>query len=198
MRTHLRPTILLLGAFTLLLGLAYPAAVTVVARVAFPAQAEGSLIRRNGVVVGSALIGQGFDDPRYFWSRPSATGPAYNAAASAGSNLGPLNPALTRAVGTRVRALRVADPGNTAPVPVDLVTASGSGLDPHISPAAGAYQAARVARLRGLSADSVAALVRSHTEGRTFGLLGEPRVNVLRLNLALDGLSGAHGAPAGR
>lgn len=188
MRAHLRPTILLLGAFTLLLGLAYPAGVTLVARLAFPAQAEGSLVRRDDAIVGSALIGQAFDDLRYFWSRPSATAPTYNAAASTGSNLGPLNPALTQAVADRVRALREADPGNTAPVPVDLVTASGSGLDPHVSPAAAAYQVARVARVRGLPVDSVAALVRRHTEGRTFSLLGEPRVNVLRLNLALDSL----------
>ena len=188
MRQHLRPTLILLGAFTLLLGFLYPAAVTVIGRVAFPSQAEGSLIRRSDAIVGSALIGQAFDDPRYFWSRPSATAPAYNAGASSGSNLGPLNPALTQAVGTRVRALREADPGNSAPVPVDLVTASASGLDPHVSPAAAAYQVARVARVRGLTADSVAALVRRHTEGRTFGVLGEPRVNVLRLNLALDSL----------
>ena len=189
MREHLRPTALLLGAFTLLLGLLYPAAVTVVGRMAFPAHSDGSLLRRDGVVVGSALIGQPFDDPRYFWGRPSATGPVYNAAASTGSNLGPLNPALTQAVAERVRALREADPGNTSLVPVDLVTASGSGLDPHISPAAAAYQVSRVARLRGLAADSVAALVQRHTEGRTFGVLGEPRVNVLELNLALDSLS---------
>ena len=188
MRAHLRPTILLLGAFTVLLGFAYPAGVTLVARLAFPVQAEGSLVRRDDEIVGSALIGQAFDDPRYFWSRPSATAPTYNAAASTGSNLGPLNPALTQAVADRVRALREADPGNTAPVPVDLVTASGSGLDPHVSPAAAAYQVPRVARVRGLPVDSVAALVRRHTEGRTFGLLGEPRVNVLRLNLALDSL----------
>ena len=188
MRQHLRPTLILLGAFTLLLGFVYPAAVTVIGRAAFPSRAEGSLIRRDGAIVGSALIGQTFADSRYFWSRPSATAPAYNAGASTGSNLGPLNPALTQAVADRVRALREADPGNTAPVPVDLITASGSGLDPHVSPAAAAYQVARVARVRGFAADSVAALVRRHTEGRTFGLLGEPRVNVLRLNLALDSL----------
>jgi K+-transporting ATPase ATPase C chain len=189
MRQHLRPTVILLGAFTVLLGFLYPAAVTVLGRAAFPSQADGSLIRRDDAIVGSALIGQPFDDPRYFWSRPSATTPAYNAGASTGSNLGPLNPALTQAVAKRIRALREADPGNSAPVPVDLVTASGSGLDPHVSPAAATYQVPRVARLRGLPADSVAALVRRHTEGRTFGLLGEPRVNVLRLNLAVDSLS---------
>ena len=190
MRDHLRPTVLLLAAFTALLGLGYPAVITLLARVAFPSQAEGSLIWRDGKVVGSALIGQPFDDLRYFWSRPSATTPAYNAVASTGSNLGPLNPALTQAVADRVRTLHAADPANTAPVPVDLVTASASGLDPHISPAAAAYQVGRVARVRGLPTERVAALVRRLTEGRTFGLLGEPRVNVLLLNLALDSLAG--------
>jgi K+-transporting ATPase ATPase C chain len=189
MREHLRPSVLLLAALTALLGLAYPAAVTLLARVAFPSQAEGSLIRRDGTVVGSALIGQPFKDPRYFWSRPSATTPPYNAAASSGSNLGPLNPALTQAVADRVAALRAADPGNTGPVPVDLVTSSASGLDPDISPAAAAYQTARVARLRGVPVDRVHALVARFTQGRTFGLLGEPRVNVLLLNLALDSVS---------
>src|ERR1041385_1057231 len=189
MREHLRPSVLLLAALTALLGLAYPAAVTLLARVAFPSQAEGSLIRRDGTVVGSALIGQPFKDPRYFWSRPSATTPPYNAAASSGSNLGPPNPALTQAVADRVAALRAADPGNTGPVPVDLVTSSASGLDPDISPAAAAYQTARVARLRGVPVDRVHALVARFTQGRTFGLLGEPRVNVLLLNLALDSVS---------
>jgi len=190
MREHLRPTVLLLVAFTALLGLAYPAVITVLARVAFSSQAEGSFVQRNGVVVGSRLIGQPFDNPRYFWSRPSATTPPYNAAASAGSNLGPLNPALTQAIVDRVAALRKADPGNTALVPVDLVTASASGLDPEISPAAAAYQAPRVARLRGLPVDRVNALVARFIQERTFGLLGEPRVNVLLLNLALDSVSG--------
>jgi K+-transporting ATPase ATPase C chain len=189
MHAHWRPSLVLLAVFTLLLGIIYPAAVTLTARVVFPAQAEGSLLRHNGRVVGSALIGQPFDDPKYFWGRPSATGPAYNAAASTGSNLGPLNPALAQAVTERVDALRAADPGNSAPVPVDLVTASGSGLDPHISPAAAAYQVGRVARSRGVSSETVAALVSRYTEGRTFGVLGEPRVHVLRLNLALDDLS---------
>jgi K+-transporting ATPase ATPase C chain len=189
MREHLRPTVLLLAAFTALLGLAYPAVVTLLARVAFPSQAEGSLVRRDGAVVGSALIGQPFNDPRYFWSRPSATTPPYNASASTGSNLGPLNPALTQAVADRVAALRAADPTNTGSVPVDLVTSSASGLDPDISPAAAAYQAPRVARGRGLPVDRVNALVARFTEGRTFGLLGEPRVNVLFLNLALDSLT---------
>jgi len=186
MREHLRPALVLLAAFTVLTGLVYPAIVTVAARAVFPRQAGGSLIVRDGRPVGSALIGQPFDGPGYFWSRPSATSPAYNAASSSGSNLGPLNPALTQAVKDRVQVLRAADPSNTAPVPVDLVTASASGLDPNISPAAAAYQVARVARARGLAIDSVAALVVRFTEGRTFGLLGEPRVNVLRLNLALD------------
>jgi len=186
---ELRTACLILLALTGLTGVAYPLAVTGIAQLLFPGQANGSLISGSG----SALIGQPFDDPRYFWSRPSATAPAYNAGASTGSNLGPLNPVLTQAVADRVRSLRDSDPGNTSPVPVDLVTASGSGLDPHVSPAAAVYQVARVARVRGVSADSVAALVRRHTEGRTVGLLGEPRVNVLRLNLALDNLS--KGAP---
>jgi K+-transporting ATPase ATPase C chain len=189
MREHLRPTVLMLVAFTALLGFAYPAAITLFARLAFPSQAEGSLVRQNGRVVGSALIGQPFDDPRYFWSRPSATTPPYNAAASSGSNLGPLNPALTQAVTDRVATLRAADPGNTAPVPVDMVTSSASGVDPNISPAAAAYQVPRVARARGLPVERVNAVVARFTEGRTFGLLGEPRVNVLLLNLTLDSLA---------
>ena len=189
MREHLRPTVMLLAAFTALLGLVYPGIITVGARIAFRSRAEGSFIRRDGVVVGSRLIGQPFDDPSYFWSRPSAAAPPYNAASSSGSNLGPLNPALTQAVAGRVAALRAADPGNTAPVPVDLVTTSASGLDPEISPAAAAYQVPRVARIRGLPVDHVNALVARFTQGRTFGLLGEPRVNVLLLNLALDSLS---------
>ena len=189
MREHLRPAFVLLAAFTVLTGLVYPAIVTVAARAAFPRQAAGSLIVRDGRPAGSTLIGQAFDRPGYFWSRPSATSPAYNAASSSGSNLGPLNPALTQAVKDRVQALRAADPGNTAAVPVDLVTASGSGLDPHISPAAAAYQAGRVARARGLAVDSVTALIARFTERRTLGFLGEPRVNVLLLNLALDSLS---------
>lgn len=189
MRTLIRPALASLLVLTLLTGLAYPVLVTGVAVVVFPRQAAGSLLEASGQVRGSDLIGQGFTAPKYFWSRPSATAPqAYNAASSSGSNLGPSNPALADAVRDRIAALRAADPRNTAVVPVDLVTASGSGLDPHVSPAAAAYQVERVARARGLSPDSVRALVRRFTEGRQFGVLGEPRVNVLRLNLALEGL----------
>ena len=186
MLAEFRPTLVLLAAFSLLTGVAYPAVVTLGARVLFPRQAEGSLIRDGEVIRGSALLGQPFSGAGYFWSRPSATGPAYNAAASSGSNLGPTNPALAQAVADRIAALRAADPSNTAPVPVDLVTASGSGLDPHITPAAAAYQVARVAHARNLSETQVQELVAAHTEGRTFGVLGEPRVNVLQINLALD------------
>lgn len=188
-RTLIRPAIVLLALFTLLTGVIYPLAVTGLAQVIFPTQANGSLIRQDGRIVGSALIGQPFDDPRYFWGRLSATGPfPYNAAASSGSNLGPSNPALVEAVQARIAALKSADPGNTAPPPVDLVTASGSGLDPHISVAAAQYQAPRVAQARGLDEETVNQLVAHYTEGRQLGLLGEPRVNVLRLNLALDAL----------
>lgn len=185
-----RPALVLLGFFTLLTGVAYPAVITIGARVLFPAQAEGSLIREGGTIRGSALIGQPFSGAGYFWGRPSATSPEYNASASSGSNLGPSNPALAEAVMERVAALHAADPANTAPVPVDLVTASGSGLDPHISPAAAAYQVARVARARKLPEAQVQELVAAHTEGRTLGVLGERRVNTLLLNLALDRIPG--------
>ena len=188
MTAYLRPALMSLILFTLITGVVYPLVVTGIAQVIFPFQANGSLIVKDGKVVGSALIGQPFDDPKYFWGRPSATSPfGYNAASSSGSNLSPTNPDLVKAVQGRVEALRAADPGNTAPVPVDLVTASGSGLDPHISPAAALYQASRVARERKFSSETVRTLIERHTEGRFWGLLGEPRVNVLTLNLALDG-----------
>jgi K+-transporting ATPase ATPase C chain len=193
MLSQLRPALVALGLFTLLTGLLYPVVVTGLAQVLFPGRANGSLLVRNGQVVGSALIGQTFDDPKYFWGRLSATSPApytaFNAdklTGSSGSNYGPLHPALFDAVQTRIKALRDADPASTAPVPVDLVTASGSGLDPHISPAAAAYQVGRVARARGWSEETVRQLVAQHTWGRTLGLWGEPRVHVLQLNLALD------------
>lgn len=182
----LRPALVLFAVLTLVTGLLYPLLVTGVAQTVFPQQANGSLVERNGQAVGSTLIGQSFAQPENFWSRPSATGPmAYNAGASSGSNLGPTSPALTEAVKARIAALRAADPGNTAAVPVDLVTASASGLDPHISLAAARYQVARVARARGLPPEAVNALVERHTEKTLFGFLGEPRVNVLALNLAL-------------
>lgn len=187
MLKELKPALLMLALMTVITGAAYPLLVTGVAQAVFPSQANGSLIEQDGKIVGSTLIGQPFTDPKYFWSRPSATGPTpYNAGASSGSNLGPLNPALEAAVQARIDALKAADPGNAAPIPVDLVTASGSGLDPHISPAAAAYQVGRVARARGLEIGAVRNLVAAHTEGRAFGVLGEPRVNVLGLNLALD------------
>jgi K+-transporting ATPase ATPase C chain len=188
MGAQLRPAIVSLVLLSVLTGLVYPAIVTAIAQIVFPHQANGSLIVKDGKVVGSALIGQPFDDPKYFWGRPSATLPfQYNAGSSSGSNLGPTNPALTKAVQERVDALRAADPGNSALVPVDLVTTSGSGLDPHISPAAAMYQVSRVAKARKMDEAGVRRLVEQHTEGRQFGFLGEPRVNVLALNLALDG-----------
>ena len=189
MKTLFRPALSLFVLLTLITGLAYPLAVTGLAQVLFPDQANGSLVKVKGVVVGSALIGQPFSQPGHFWSRPSATAPdAYNAAASSGSNLGHSNPALAEAVAARIAALRAADPGNTDPVPVDLVTASASGLDPDISRAAADYQLARVARARGLPSAQVQALVDRYTQGTVLGFLGEPRVNVLQLNLALDAL----------
>ncbi|MBX3187419.1 MAG: potassium-transporting ATPase subunit KdpC [Labilithrix sp.] len=183
----LRASVTMLLALTLVTGVAYPLAVTGFARAFFPERAGGSLLRQGGVVVGSRLIGQPFDDPSYFWGRPSATTPfAYDAAASRGSNLGPTNAALTAAARARIEALRLADPDNTATVPVDLVTASGSGLDPHISLAAAEVQVRRVARLRGLSESRVRAMVQAHTVERGLGIFGEPAVEVLPLNLALD------------
>ena len=185
---QLKPAIILLAAFTLILGLAYPALVTGLAQAFMPHKANGSLIVQRDKVLGSALVGQQFTDPRYFWGRPSATATMpYNGAESGGSNHGPLNPALQDAVQARIAALQAADPAQTAPVPVDLVTVSASGLDPHISPAAAQWQAGRVARLRGLSVDRVNALIAENTDGRQWGFLGEARVNVLQLNLALDG-----------
>jgi len=187
MLAHLRSATILLLLLTALTGFIYPVVVTGIAQLLFPAQANGSLIIKNGKVVGSPLIGQPFDDPKYFWSRPSATGPfPYNAASSSGSNLGPTNPDLLKGVADRVAVLKKADPENTAPVPVDLVTSSGSGLDPHITPAAAFYQVGRVARARGMDEAAVRLLVEAHVERRLFDLLGEPRVNVLRLNLDLD------------
>ena len=187
MKTLIRPAVTLFVLLSAVTGIVYPVAVTGVAQAVFPEAAAGSLILQDGKPVGSALIGQNFTDPKYFWGRPSATGPhPYNAGASGGSNQGPLNPALTDAVKARVEALRAADPENQRPVPADLVTASGSGLDPHISPFAATWQVERVARARKLKPEVVADLVARHTEGRQLGLFGEPRVNVLKLNLALD------------
>jgi potassium-transporting ATPase KdpC subunit len=189
MRAQVRPALMALLTLTILTGVLYPLAVTGVAQIVFPHQANGSLIVRDGKTLGSSLIGQPFDAPRYFWGRPSATSPfPYNAAASSGSNLGPTNQALIKAVQARIDALKKADPDNTVPTPVDLVTASGSGLDPHISPAAAEYQVRRVARSRGVDEAMVRRLVADHTERRQWGILGEPRVNVLLLNLALDDL----------
>ncbi len=187
MHSQLRPALASLALLTVLTGLVYPLIVTGIAQIVFPQQAQGSLIVKDGKAIGSELIGQSFDDPQYFWGRLSATEPfPYNAAASSGSNYGPLNPALLEMVQGRVAALKAADPDNTQPIPVDLVTASGSGLDPHISPAAAEYQVARVARVRRLDVSTVRQLVAQHTEGRDLAVLGEPRVNVLELNLALD------------
>lgn len=187
MRTQLRPALVALTALTLITGFLYPLVITGIAQILFPRQANGSLILIDGKPVGSSLIGQPFAAPKYFWGRPSATSPfPYNAAASSGSNLGPTNDALIKAVQARIDALKAVDPGNPLPIPVDLVTASASGLDPHISPAAAEYQVRRIARVRGLDETDVRRLVAQHMEGRQLGVLGEPRVNVLTLNLALD------------
>ncbi|MGO4157538.1 potassium-transporting ATPase subunit KdpC [Cupriavidus sp. YAF13] len=184
----LRPMLTIFVVLSAVTGLLYPGVITGISRAVFPHEAAGSLIVKDGRVVGSELIGQPFSDPKYFWGRLSATAPMpYNAAASGGSNLGPSNPALTDAARARIDALHEADPGNKAPVPVDLVTASGSGLDPQISPAAAQYQAARVARLRGLPLERVEALVAANTEKPLLAVMGDPVVNVLQLNLALDG-----------
>ncbi|MFA5923044.1 MAG: potassium-transporting ATPase subunit KdpC [Methylococcaceae bacterium] len=184
---HIKPALLMLLFFTALTGIVYPLAVTFSAQTLFPRQANGSLLDGNGQPLGSELIGQAFNRPEYFWGRPSATSPApYNGGASSGSNQGPSNPALIDSVKARIKALRNADPENLEAIPVDLVTASASGLDPHISPAAAAYQINRIARARHLSSESVRELVERYTQARQWGILGEPRVNVLKLNLALD------------
>jgi K+-transporting ATPase ATPase C chain len=190
MKTLLRPAVSLFVLLTAVTGLAYPLAVTGLAKVTFPKAADGSLIVKDGKAVGSSLIGQNFSDPKYFWGRPSATSPQpYNASASSGSNQGPLNPALVDAVKGRIEALKAADPDNKLPIPTDLVTASASGLDPEISPEAAAYQVNRIASQRHLLPADVKALVSQHTEGRQWGVFGEPRVNVLQLNIALDSLN---------
>jgi K+-transporting ATPase ATPase C chain len=189
MLRQIKQALLIFVALSVLTGIVYPLVITGIAQVVFPKQANGSLIYQDGRPVGSELIGQSFTDSKYFWGRPSATTPMrYNARSSSGSNLGPTNPDLTRAVEERIAALKAADPGNKAPIPVDLVTASGSGLDPHITPAAAEYQVARVAKARGLDKETVRQAVARHTTGRTLGLLGEPRVNVVELNLDLDTL----------
>jgi potassium-transporting ATPase KdpC subunit len=185
----LLPSLLMLLVFSVLTGLIYPLAITGIAAVCCAHQAQGSLIRQDDRLIGSSLLGQPFDDPKYFWPRPSATTPQpYNGASSAGSNLGPTNPAQLDAVKSQLAALQQADPDNKLPVPVDLVTASGSGLDPHISPAAAEYQLLRVARARGIDSQRLRSLLVAHTQSRQWALLGEPRVNVLELNLALDAL----------
>jgi K+-transporting ATPase ATPase C chain len=188
LKQSVRPALVVFAFLTLVTGALYPFVITGIGAAVFSDRASGSLILKDGKAIGSALIGQNFTDPKYFWGRPSATGTMpYNPLASSGTNQGPLNPALTDAVKARVESLRAADPGNSASVPVDLVAASASGLDPHISVAAASFQAARVARARGLQVDQVTALIGSHADGRLLGFLGEPTVNVLALNLALDG-----------
>jgi K+-transporting ATPase ATPase C chain len=195
MRSLLRPAFVLIVFFTVLTGILYPLAITGIAQAAFGHAASGSLLWRNGKPIGSSLIGQNFSDPRYVWSRPSATSPQpYAGTASGGSNLGPLNPALTDGIKAHIQALRAADPGNTAPIPVDLVTASASGLDPEESVAAALYQAPRVARARGLDPQVVRTLISTQAQGRWLGVFGEPRVNVLALNLALDDLAPRSGS----
>ncbi len=187
---HLQPAVILFAILTILTGVIYPAVLTGLAQLLFPNQANGSLmVTENGKTTGSALIGQAFNSPGHFWGRPSATGPfPYNAAASSGSNLGPTNPALADAVKARIAALQAADPENPLAIPIDLVTASASGLDPHISPAAAEYQIRRVAKARNIPTENLRQLVLAHTEGRQWGVFGEARVNVLTLNLALDAL----------
>lgn len=194
MMKQVRTAVSLLAFFTVITGMLYPAAVTVLAQLLFPAEANGSIILRDGVPAGSSLIGQPFSDPKYFWGRPSATAAhPYNAGASSGSNYGPLHPALLAAARQRAADLRAADPDNERPIPADLVTASGSGLDPHISVAAAMYQLPRVARVRGMKHETLYGLIARHTDGRQFGFLGEPAVNVLELNMALDALTNGHG-----
>lgn len=185
-KEQIRPTIVSFILLTLVTGVVYPAAVTLVAQIFFKNKAEGSLIYKEGKAVGSELIGQTFSDPKYFWGRLSAAAPAFNGAASSGSNLGPLNPALLDSAHARIKTLRNSDPANSSPIPVDLVAASASGLDPHISLAAAYYQASRVARPRGISEGDVKEIIRNNTQGRFLGLLGEPVVNVLKLNMELD------------
>lgn len=186
----IRPLLVLFTALAVLTGIAYPTLITAIGHLAFAAQADGSLLEQNGKVIGSKLIGQSFNAPQYFWGRPSATTPApYNAQSSSGSNLGPINPTLADAVKTRIASLRAADPNNIKPVPIDLVTASASGLDPEISPAAAYYQATRIARVRKVPVEQVEQLIKRYIQDRQFGLLGEARVNVLELNLGLDRLA---------
>ena len=195
MNSLLRPALVLFVLFTVLTGILYPLAITGIAQLAFTQAASGSILMRDGKPIGSTLIGQNFGDPKYFWGRPSATSPQpYAGTASSGSNLGPLNPALTDAVKARIQALQAADPGNTGVVPVDLVTASASGLDPEMSIAAALYQAPRVARVRGLDVIEVRRLIAAHSQHPLLGLFGEPRINVLALNLALDSLAPGTGS----